>query len=78
MIEIAVVEAVRSIGSWTDIHIAKVIVHNVDGIVRRRTYRTLIESIVEATSFKFSEDFGEETGFGVDAQHAWAEAVQEK
>lgn len=35
MIKVAVIEAVRSIGRWCiDVHIAKVIVHYVDGVVR--------------------------------------------
>jgi hypothetical protein len=68
---IVVVEARRSIGRWRiDVHIAKVIVHDVDSVVGRGCNGTLINSIVEATGFQFSEDFREETGLGIDAQHA--------
>lgn len=79
MIEIVVVEAVGSIGSWwVDVHIAKVIVHNVDGIVGRWAQRTLINSVIDPAGFQFGEYFCEEAGLSVDAQHAWAEAVQKK
>lgn len=59
-------------------HIAKVIVHDVDGIVRRRTDWALINSVVETAGFQFGEDFREETRLGVDPQHAGAESIQQQ
>lgn len=53
-------------------HIAKVIVHDVDGVTRRRADRSLIDSVVDAASFKLREDFSEESRLGINSQHARA------
>jgi hypothetical protein len=79
VIQIVVVEAARSIGWWRiDVHIAKVIVHYVDGIVWGWADGALINSVIETAGFQFGEDFGEEAGLGVDSQHARAEAIEEE
>lgn len=78
MIKVVIIEAVRSIGWWVDVHIAKVIVHYVDGIVGWWADGALINSVIETAGFQLGEDFCEESWLGIDAQHARAEAIQQQ
>lgn len=58
-------------------HIAKVIVHYINDIMSGWAQGTLIDSIVETTGFKFSEDFGKKSRLCINAQHTRAEPIQE-
>jgi hypothetical protein len=63
-------------GGRVDVYIAEVVVEDVDGVARHRADGRV--AVVEATGFQFGEDFREESGLGVDAQHARAETVQQQ
>lgn len=54
------------------VHIAEVIIKNVNRVVRCWTYWTVINSIVEATGFQFGKDFCEKSRLCIYAQHTRA------
>lgn len=60
-------------------HITKVIVHYINGIMSGWTQGTLmIDSVVETTGFQFGEDFSEKSRLSIDPQHTRAEAVEKQ
>ena len=75
-------EGARAIDIWcsygrVNVHIAEIIIKDVDGIVGRRTDGGIVNSIIEATGFQFGKYFGEETWFSIYAQHTWTQAIQQ-
>lgn len=74
-------ERARAVDIWCscgriDVHIAEIVIKDINGIVGRRTDGRIVNSIIEATGFQFGKYFCEETWFSIYAQHTWTQAIQ--
>lgn len=67
---------IRSSGGRVDVHIAEIIIKDVDGVVGRRADGWIVNSIIEATGFQFGKYFREKAWFGIYAQHTRTQAIQ--